>query len=63
MPRKGQTINVISRLEANSYDKGLCEIWMGKTTGKVNGYGEIWYKGTFHYGTQNLNVPKKEEEK
>lgn len=45
MPAKGQTTNVLARLEAKSYDKGDCKIWNGKTVGKTNGYGEIWYFG------------------
>ena len=45
MPSKGQETDVISRLEAKSIEKGDCKIWYGKTVGKTNGYGEIWYKG------------------
>jgi len=38
-------LDVITRLKIRSRQVGDCMIWHGKTTGKTNGYGSIWYKG------------------
>ena len=45
MPRAGQETDVFRRLQDKSYPKGDCNIWSGKTVGKTQSYGCIWYKG------------------
>lgn len=43
MPSKETSVTI--RLWLKTKKDGDCRIWTGKTVGKTNGYGEIWYKG------------------